>query len=336
VSVDADGDADGDGVEAAGVGESDPDRQPASEPSATALDASSRRRDSGLEGMDAGSGSVDKGAVPAVRPERLHNGEERVVSLTQSERYRATRATDHADGGPRSEMSDTADDPRCPKCGGAIGRTATYCMHCSADLTDERAAADADGDGVWDQAEAATTDPRTPTASGEPSPGVGGTITAYGRTVADAIGNVSSPGAGDSEQLLAPDGLVDNTLTALVGIVGGVVVGVVGTIVLGFVTGSGWAVVFGLVAWLGATAYLVRCRTVQAAVAKSSYGVALVLLLVPVIALSPVSPVDGGIEERGGLFLVLFVFVAVPAGIAATIGWVASRFVPEGGSESEV
>jgi hypothetical protein len=98
-----------------------------------------------------------------------------------------------------------------------------------------------------------------------------------------------------------------------------------GTVVRGFVTGSGWAVVFGLVAWLGATAYLVRCRTVRAAVAKSSYGVARILLSVPVIALSPVTPVDGGIEERGGRFPVLFVFVAVPAGIAATIGWIASR-----------
>jgi hypothetical protein len=26
----------------------------------------------------------------------------------------------------------------------------------------------------------------------------------------------------------------------------------------------------------------------------------------------------------------------VPAGIAATVGWIASRFVPDGGSESEV
>ncbi|QGX93981.1 hypothetical protein EI982_03895 [Haloplanus rallus] len=51
-------------------------------------------------------------------------------------------------------MSDSTADPRCPNCGGPIGRTATYCMHCSADLTEERAAADADDDGVWDEAEA--------------------------------------------------------------------------------------------------------------------------------------------------------------------------------------
>ena len=51
-------------------------------------------------------------------------------------------------------MTDSTTDPRCPNCGEPIGRTATYCMHCSADLTEERAAADADDDGVWDEAEA--------------------------------------------------------------------------------------------------------------------------------------------------------------------------------------
>ena len=30
-------------------------------------------------------------------------------------------------------MSDA--DPHCPECGEPIGQTATYCMHCSADLT---------------------------------------------------------------------------------------------------------------------------------------------------------------------------------------------------------
>jgi hypothetical protein len=197
-------------------------------------------------------------------------------------------------------------------------------MHCSADLTEERAAADADGDGVWNRSGAAVESDGSSLADA---------ATGGGRPITDAIGDFVATDTGDSGQLLAPDGLVDDTLTALVGVVGGIVVGVVGTVVLGFVTGSGWAVIFGLVAWLGATTYLVRCRTVQAAISKGSYGVALVLLLVPVIALSPVTPVDGGIEERGGLFLVLFVFAAVPAGVAAAVGWIASRFVPNGGGE---
>jgi hypothetical protein len=41
--------------------------------------------------------------------------------------------------------------------------------------------------------------------------------------------------------------------------------------------------------------------------------------------------VEGGLEGRIGGFVVLLVFVAVPAGIAAVVGFVASRFVPGGG-----
>lgn len=206
-------------------------------------------------------------------------------------------------------MSSAPEDPRCPECGEPIGQTATYCMHCSADLTDERAAADTDDDGAWDQSESTSSVDQLQSA-------------------------VSEREGGD--QLLAPDGTVDNTLTVVVGIVGGIIVGVVGTIVLGAVSGSGWAVPFGFLAWLGSTAYLVRRRTVQGAVAKSGYAVAVVLLATPLVALSPFVSVDGGMSERGGLFFVLLIFVAVPAVFAAVIGWIAGRFVPEnaGGSEN--
>jgi len=202
-------------------------------------------------------------------------------------------------------MAETADDPRCPECGEPIGQTATYCMHCSADLTDELQAADADADGAWDDASAAPAEPQAPPATDE------------------------------SGQLLDPDGLVDNTLTVLVGIGGGVVVGAVGTVVLLFATGSGWALPFGLAAWLGATAYLVRRRTVQAAVSRTGYAIAVVLLLVPAVALSPAVSIDGGLGERGGLFFVLFVFVLLPPGIAATLGWVAGRFISGGETTSD-
>jgi len=229
-------------------------------------------------------------------------------------------------------MNNSRDDPRCPECGEPIGQTATYCMHCSADLTDERDAADADGDGVWDQSEASPTGTHESATASERD--VGDAVTELGQTAGDTIAGAVSTDTDDG-QLLDPDGLVDNTLTVIVGILGGIVVGILGTIVFGFVTGSAWAIVFGLVTWLGATAYLVRRRTVQGAVAKSGYAVAIVLLLVPVIALSPVVSVDGGIEGRGGLFLGLLLSVAIPAGIAATIGWIASRFVPEDARGSE-
>lgn len=210
-------------------------------------------------------------------------------------------------------MSINQDDPHCPECGEPIGQTATYCMHCSADLTEEREQADADDDGVWDGAESGS-------AATTPSPEEATASTA----------SATSSTTGGSDQLLDPDGLVDNTLTVIVGIGGGIVVGLVGTIVLGAVTGSAISLLFGLFVWLGSTAYLVRRRTVQGAVAKSGYAVALVLLLVPVISVSPFVNVDGGLEERASLFFVLLLSVAIPAGIAAAVGWVASRFVPEG------
>lgn len=190
-------------------------------------------------------------------------------------------------------MAERREDPRCPECGEPIGQTATYCMHCSADLTDGQA---------------------TPTQ--QPSQ----MVEAHGEPKG------AQPDAGDDE-LFAADSLVDNTLTVVVGVIGGFLVGLVGTTVLFLLTESGIALLFGVVVWLGATAYLVRRRTVQEAVSKAGYAVAVVLLLVPLVAVSPA--VEGGISERGGLLFVLLLFVAIPAVVATAIGWLAGRFIPE-------
>ncbi|PSQ00548.1 zinc ribbon domain-containing protein [Halobacteriales archaeon QS_4_70_19] len=214
---------------------------------------------------------------------------------------------------------DETTDPRCPECGGPIGTTATYCMHCSADLTEEQAAADADGDEEWDG-----------TSEGADT---GGGVTELVESAA-ATAEKSSAGstAGESSgQLLDPDGLIDNSLTIIAGIVGGTIAGIVGTIVLGILTESGYGLLFGVVVWLLATAYLVRQRTVQGAVSKSGYAIALVLLAVPLLAFSPALEPEGG--SRGGLFTVLLLFSVLPAGVAATVGWVAGRFVPDEGSD---
>jgi hypothetical protein len=45
--------------------------------------------------------------------------------------------------------------------------------------------------------------------------------------------------------------------------------------------------------------------------------------------------VEGGLEGRVGGFVVLLVFVVVPTGIVAALGFVASRFVPDRGDGSE-
>jgi hypothetical protein len=122
---------------------------------------------------------------------------------------------------------------------------------------------------------------------------------------------------------------VDNSLTVIVGITGGLVVGIVGTIALAIMTDSGWGFLLGIVAWLGSTGYLVRRRTVQAAVAKSGYAVAVVLLLLPLIAFSPLVDVSGGLRGRVTSFLLALVFVVFPAGFAAGLGYVAAQFVPD-------
>ncbi|MEF8787297.1 MAG: zinc ribbon domain-containing protein [Haloarculaceae archaeon] len=216
-------------------------------------------------------------------------------------------------------MSNENPDPHCPECGEPIGQTATYCMHCSADLTAERAAADADDDGDWDQ----TT--HTPSKSDEAS--VAG-------ATASTVAEVSGIGTKDG-QLLDPDGAVDDTLTVIVGIVGGIVVGIVGSIVLAVTTASAWGLLLGGVLWLGSTAYLVRRRTVQGAVSKTAYAVALVLLLVPLVALSPAMEASGGLQQRGTSFVGIALIIFVPAAVAAGIGWVAGTFIPSDATGSD-
>ena len=239
-------------------------------------------------------------------------------------------------------MSDA--DPRCPECGGPLGETATYCMHCSADLTYERSAADADGDGAWEDwgtnegAPSGDADASWGSDDEQPDPDAmwgpdQGTASGSGGDPDGPIG-VPATGEDEGEPFFAPDGLVDDTLTVVVGIGGGLVVGFIGTVALAVTTESGWGVLVGVAAWLGSTAYLVRQRTVQGAVEKSGYAVAAVLLLLPLVAFSPAMEVDGGLRGRVTFFVVAFIGVLFPAGLAAGLGYVAGQFVPEEADET--
>jgi hypothetical protein len=58
------------------------------------------------------------------------------------------------------------------------------------------------------------------------------------------------------------------------------------------------------------------------------WTVAVVLLLVPFVTLSPAVSVDGGWEERLTSFLVLLLFVSLPVLISVGVGYVAGRFTP--------
>lgn len=194
-----------------------------------------------------------------------------------------------------------ASDPRCPVCGEPIGATATYCMHCSADLTEQRAQADTDQDGYWDE----PTPPDTPS---------GGTI----RSQVDGIWH--------------PDGVVDNTLSTIVGIVGGLVIGGVSTVVLILLTSSEWALVFGGVGWLAATVYLVTRKTVLDTLARTAYGIAIAVLLVPLIAFGHSSG-ETDLATRVVIFLLMLGGMVIPAAIAAAIGVGISRYAQD--SESD-
>ncbi|MFB6108423.1 MAG: zinc ribbon domain-containing protein [Haloplanus sp.] len=193
-------------------------------------------------------------------------------------------------------------DPRCPECGGPIGATATYCMHCSADLTEERAAADADGDGVWDADASDASD--------------------VGRS-----DDASSARRSSDDGLLDPDGLLDGALTTVVGLVGGLVVGVVGTVVLLVLTDSDWGAWLGVAAWLCSTVYLARLRTVFDALSKTAYGVSIVLLLVPLVAFTPSQSSDVGV--RIVIFATVLGLVAIPAALAALVGVLVARYAPD-------
>ena len=210
------------------------------------------------------------------------------------------KVSGHGPGYEVVSVSEEMVDPRCPECGEPVGTTATYCMHCSADLTGRGPVDGADGEPPTD----------TEDVSGDPG----------------TVGDTNGPDTGDGS-LLDPDGLADNSLTVAVGVVGGFVVGLVGTLVLAFLTG-GFLGLLGLPLWVVATAYLVTRRTVQEAVSKAAYGVAAVLVLVPLLPLSPfVDAGTGGDRAFGFVFLVFL--VGTPAAIAAGVGYLASRFVPE-------
>lgn len=204
-----------------------------------------------------------------------------------------------SDGG-EERSGEELEDPRCPECGGPVAMTATYCIHCSTDFS-----------------ETGPVPGHETAAGGGPTHGASGTV-----------GTVLTASGTPVEHPLDPDGIMDNTLTVIVGLLGGLIVGVVGTIVLLFLTENLWGVGFGLVVWLGATAYLVRRRYLLDAVAKTAYSIAIVLLFVPLLALV----LDGGLLARGGIFVLLLLIVGIPAGIAAGIGWFASRYVPDDAS----
>ncbi|WP_049996264.1 zinc ribbon domain-containing protein [Halococcus sediminicola] len=191
-------------------------------------------------------------------------------------------------------------DPRCPECGEPIGMTSAFCIHCSADLTD-----------YSEDTILGTGEQRGDMQRSSPS-------------------HASTPSENSTtdKALLDPDRLTDTFLTAAVGLVGGFIVGV---LLLVFVTGmlsAALGVATGFLVWLGTTIYFARRRTVQEAVSKAAYGIALSLLLYSLIPFSSTWEANS-LTTRLTDFVVLLVIVSIPVAIIAGVGHLARRFAPD-------
>lgn len=181
-------------------------------------------------------------------------------------------------------MSLDPDDPRCPECGGPVSATAIYCMHCGAEF-------DEDGrDVAPGQERDRDTDSLSPESLTETAAGERGGASEQGDTV------------DDSDRLLHPDSLADDTLTVLVGVLAGVVAGVLALVFLLLLTQSAWALLLGGGVWLGVTGHLVTRRTVGRAFRRGCYAVAFLLLALPLVAFS--GAMEGG--DFGGRVILFF------------------------------
>jgi hypothetical protein len=201
-------------------------------------------------------------------------------------------------------------------------------MHCSADLSEEDGADEDLFDAVTDDERdsedgvfASSTDEST---TGEDWASDGSEQTETGFSSDQEGGTVDTP----DDELLDPDGLVDNTLTIVVAIASGLIIGLISTIVSVALFG-GVGLLVGLLVWLVGTAYISRQRTVQGALSIGAYGVAAALLSVSLIPLGPQTSVEGGLGGRLTTSMITLVFMLFPAGMAAGVGWFADRFVPE-------
>lgn len=227
----------------------------------------------------------------------------------------------------RGDTVVTDEGPFCPACGEPVSATAEYCMHCYVDFTDdnEPVATPPDSGGVTDAGDTATDS--TESGDGYEQWKTGGEQGSVGSGASDPFeGYDEWKGEGDATQLLDPDGLLDNTLTVIVGIVAGLVVGLISVIMLALLTENGWGFLLGIVVWLVTTAHLVRRRTVQGAIAHGGYALAVVLLAIPFVAAAMSGP---SISDRLGALFAALMFVSIPAAISGVVGLVASQFVPE-------
>lgn len=203
---------------------------------------------------------------------------------------------------------------------------ATYCMHCgrhfeqSAD-PDDPSPGDDYATGIDDSGGAAYDD-GSPRGTGEsagfdlagvlPWSDASGTDgSAESDPTARSSATTGSDATGESEGLLDPDGLADNALTLVVAVFAGLLIGFVSLFVFAFSLGA-FGFFFAVVAWLGSTVYLASRHTVFGAVRYGAYGLAVLLVLMPVgFAVAA----GGSVTET----VVLLVMFSVPFGVVAVV-----------------
>lgn len=146
------------------------------------------------------------------------------------------------------------------------------------------------------------------------------------------MGTVSEAATEEDRTHETDDG--DESVRHLVAGLGALVVGLIVTAVGMLLTGRLEAAVLGVVVWVLVARYLLTASTVAATISRTGFIVAIGLLLVPAVALSPAAVVE---RVVGGPWIdwrpdadaaMLALFVVVPTLLAIVLAWLASRARP--------
>lgn len=178
----------------------------------------------------------------------------------------------------------TEKGPLCPECGGKIAETSTYCMHCSADLTEEWDATPVSDDNAWGETarssdtsvegtiDASADDATGASAGGASTASAGETIGASAdeaTTTATASEEESvatqqdlppefRSSSGGPEMQLLPDDFLGKAGSFVLALVVGFAAGVGSALALAAVVANVVAVLVSVVVWVGATAAALR------------------------------------------------------------------------------
>lgn len=136
-------------------------------------------------------------------------------------------------------------------------------------------------------------------------------------------GATVDPGASttDRRSWLHPDSLLDDSMTVAVGLVAGVLAGVLTSVILLWLLPGALPFLVGMAAWVGATIYVARTRTVFGATRKAGYLLGGLLVVLPVLFAFTAEMQENTPDERLGLLAVLAFFAWPVAAVLAGAGY---------------